>query len=217
MPRKPEAERSGEIRISGGTFRSRIIACPQTGGVRPMLSRTRMAMFNVLGDAVKDAVVWDCFAGSGLLGFEALSRGAKFCVFVERDAAHARNVQQNIQSLKLRESPLLIRGSVFDLVKPGTPKLPHTPANLLLLDPPHAMIIEQPGPFWPWLETLHQTPLARPGTLACIGHPSDLEVPQKVSAFEVADRREYGTVAFTVLECRSQTETRSIESNYNVQ
>lgn len=205
MPRKPhdpERESSGEIRISGGNLRSRIITCPQTGGVRPMLSRTRMAMFNVLGDALKGAVVWDCFAGSGLLGFEALSRGAKFCVFVERDAVHARHVRDNVQSLKLEKSTLLIRGSVFDLVKPGTPRLPHTPANLLLLDPPHAMIEDQPGPFWPWLETLHQSPLAASGTIACIGHPADLEVPQAVGAFEVADRREYGTVAFTVLKCR---------------
>ncbi len=203
MPRrrpKPEpGETGGRIRISGGTLRGRFIECPQTGGVRPMLAATRMAMFNVLSGAVKGAVVWDCFAGSGLLGVEALSRGAKFCVFVERDGTHSRVVRGNLDAMKLAERSLLIRGSMFELVKPGVPPLPHTPADLLLLDPPHAMIEQRDGPFWQWVNTLHQTPLAGPQTVACIGHPADLRVPEAVGEFRVIDRREYGTVAFTLL------------------
>jgi 16S rRNA (guanine966-N2)-methyltransferase len=176
-----------------------MIECPQTGGVRPMLSRTRMAMFNLLGDALKGATVWDCFAGSGLLGIEAISRGAGFCVFVERDGTHWREVQANLASLPVRDQTLLIRGSVFELIKPGAPPLPHTPGNLLLLDPPHAMIVQQGGQFWQWFERLHETPLATKGTIACIGHPSDLHLPEEVGDFEVTTRREYGTVAFTLL------------------
>ncbi len=203
MPRrrpKPEQdETGGRIRISSGSLRGRMIECPQTGGVRPMLSRTRMAMFNLLGDELKGATVWDCFAGSGLLGIEAISRGAGFCVFVERDGTHWREVQSNLGSLSLRGQSLLIRGSVFDLIKPGAPPLPHTPANIVLLDPPHAMIEDRHSALPPWLETLHKTPLATKGTIACIGHPSDLHLPEKVGDFEVATRREYGTVAFTLL------------------
>jgi 16S rRNA (guanine966-N2)-methyltransferase len=203
MPRRqpkseqPEAER---IRISGGSLRSRLVNCPDTGGVRPMLSRTRMAMFNVLADRLSGAQVWDCFAGSGLLGLECLSRGAAHCVFVERDRRHAAGVRANVQALGVKAASLVIQGSVFDLARPGVPPLPHTPASLLLLDPPHAMMVEQPGQFWPWLERLHETPLAGAGTLACIGHPAELKVPDTVGAFEAIDRREYGTVAFTLLE-----------------
>lgn len=205
MPRrrpKPQPdETAGTVRINSGEFRGREIECPQTGDVRPMLSRTRMALFNVLGDDLRDAVVWDCFAGSGLLGIEAISRGASYCVFVERAAVHARVVQNNLATLALRDRSMLIRGSVFDLIKPGAPPLPHTPADVLLLDPPHAMIAERPGLFWPWLEGLHKTPLAERGTLACIGHPAELTVPQQVGEFRVADTRSYGTVAFTILAC----------------
>jgi 16S rRNA (guanine966-N2)-methyltransferase len=203
MPRRnskseqPNAER---IRISGGTLRSRLVDCPDTGGVRPMLSRTRMAMFNVLAERLRGAQVWDCFAGSGLLGLECLSRGASHCVFVERDRRHAAVVRANVQALGVKDSAVVIQGSVFELARPGVPPLPHAPADLLLLDPPHAMIIDQPGQFWPWLERLHETPLAGAGTLACIGHPADLHVPERTGGFTVQDRRVYGTVAFTLLE-----------------
>ena len=203
MPRhrpKPELnETGGRVRISSGALRGRMLDCPQTGGVRPMLSRTRMAMFNLLGDALKGAIVWDCFAGSGLLGIEAVSRGAEFCVFVERDGRHARVVQGNVDALGLRAKALLIRGSIFDLIKPGAPPLPHTPASVVLLDPPHAMIEDPDSDFHPWLARLHETPLAGDSTIVCVGHPADLHLSEVTETFRLYERREYGTVAFSLL------------------
>ncbi|MCB9894077.1 MAG: RsmD family RNA methyltransferase [Planctomycetes bacterium] len=202
MPRrrpKPEPdETGGTIRISSGELRGRQIDCPQTGGVRPMLSRTRMALFNLIRERLKNAVVWDCFAGSGLLGIEALSQGADYCVFVERDAPHARVVQANLRALGLGDRSNLIRGSVFDLVKPGIPRLPHTPAGLILLDPPHAMFADRESEFWPWLRTLRETALMDANTTIAIGHPAELTVPEE-GGLRVTDSRIYGTVAFTLL------------------
>jgi 16S rRNA (guanine966-N2)-methyltransferase len=195
--REDRADNDGIIRISSGSLKGRPVNCPQTGGVRPMLNRTRMAMFNVLADKLQDAVVWDCFAGSGLLGFETISRGAKYCVFIERDAAHAKVIIGNIESLKLRDATSLIRGSAFDLLKTGIARLPHTPADIVLLDPPHAMIEDAQGPFWPWLRGLRESPLVADGTIVAIGHPAGLAFPD--SALRVADSRTYGTVAFTLL------------------
>jgi len=196
--RDPEAP-GGEIRISSGALRGRVIECPQTGGVRPMLNRTRMALFNLLRDRLKGATVWDCFAGSGLLGIEALSQGADYCVFVEKNGAHARVVQANLDALGLRQRSSLLRGSIFDLVKPGAPRLPHTPAGIVLLDPPHAMIEDARGPFWPWLQGLPDSPLLDEKTIIAIGHPAGLTIPQQVGKLQVQDSRVYGTVAFTLL------------------
>ena len=188
------------IRISAGEFRHRTIECPQTGGVRPMLSRTRMALFNVLADDVKGAQIWDCFAGTGLLGLDALSRGAAHVVFCERDAGHARVMRENIKGLGAQEGSTVIKGSIFDLIRANTPRLPHTPAGIVLLDPPHAMIEDlDSGPFWPWLMTLHQTPLVDGYTILCVGHSADLEFPAEIGAFRVADQRVYGSVAFSIL------------------
>ncbi|MCA8910722.1 MAG: RsmD family RNA methyltransferase [Planctomycetes bacterium] len=202
MPRRQPKSETGDstaIRISSGEFRGRKIDCPQTGGVRPMLSRTRMALFNLVRDRLKGATVWDCFAGSGLLGIEAVSQGAAFCVFTERDPAHARVVQANLDSLGLRDRSNVIRGSIFDLVKPGVPRLPHTPAGLVLLDPPHAMIREDDGPFWPWLRGLPESPLKGDDTLIAIGHPAEMDFPVDLGGLSVVETRVYGTVAFTLL------------------
>lgn len=187
------------IRLTTGEFKGRKITCPQTGGVRPMLNRTRMAMYNVLQQRIKGAVVWDCFAGSGLLGFEALSRGASYVVFVERDPMHARIVESNIRELGARDRTTLVRGSIFDLVKPGLPALPHTPADLLLLDPPHAMIKDPEGPFWPWFTALTDTGLTGAVSMAAIGHPSDLRFPASMGRWIVDQTRLYGTVGFSLL------------------
>jgi 16S rRNA (guanine(966)-N(2))-methyltransferase RsmD len=200
MPRhrpKPEAdETGGTIRLSGGDLRGRNIDCPQTGGVRPMLNRTRQALFNVLGAKLRDSLVWDCFAGSGLLGLEALSRGAKHCTFIEKDPAHARVVQGNIGALALRGRATLIRGSAFDLVKAGVKRLPNAPADVIFLDPPHAMLEQVPGEFWPWFIALPQTALVGERTLAVIGHPADFGMPE--TPWRVQDSRAYGSVAFTI-------------------
>ncbi|MHC4841843.1 MAG: RsmD family RNA methyltransferase [Planctomycetota bacterium] len=202
MPRKRAKVENvgGQVQISGGSLRGRTLNCPQTGGVRPMLSRTRMALYNVISEQIKSATIWDCFAGSGLLGFECISRGAKHCTFIEKDARHARVVADNIRSLELRDQAQVLTGSVFDLVKPNSPRLPHTPADILLLDPPHAMIEElDEGPFFKWLRGVPESPLGKSGLLACIGHPKVLNMPE-IGDFSVLDKRVYGSVAFTVLE-----------------
>jgi 16S rRNA (guanine966-N2)-methyltransferase len=204
MPRhqpKPDTdETGGAMRISGGEMIRRKVECPQTGGVRPMLNRTRMALFNVLQVKLRDALVWDCFAGSGLLGFEALSRGARHCTFVERNGVHARIVQENIDALDLRRRTTLIRGSVFDLVKAGVNRLPNAPADVILLDPPHAMIEKRPGEFWPWLSVLPETGLVGEATVAAIGHPAEMTMPPDIGGWQIQQTRAYGTVAFTILE-----------------
>ncbi len=197
--RKPHSGNEG-IRITSGEWRGRLVQVPQSGGVRPMLSKTRMAMFNVLADDIKGAKVWDCFAGSGLLGLEALSRGAEHCTFIEADRRHADMVQANIDLLGAGEVATLKRGDAFRIVAPGGIGLKHAPADFVLLDPPHAMIEDlEAGPFWPWLMKLHETPIVDGYTVVIIGHHAHLHVPQEIGAFMAADRRIYGSVGFTIL------------------
>lgn len=190
----------GEVRITAGEFRSRALMCPATGLVRPMLNKVRQAMFNVLADDVKDAVIWDCFAGSGLLGFEALSRGAAHCVFVESDPRHIRIIEANARALGARPRCTVLRADLFSLVNSGRSRLEHAPAGIVFLDPPHAMIADpEAGPFWPWLENLHLTPLVNGFTLLVLGHHGQLDFPAEVGAWRRAESRRYGNAAFTFL------------------
>lgn len=195
MTRKFASE-GGPPRITAGMLRGRVVQVPQTGGVRPMLARTRQALFNVLGNAVAGNV-WDCFAGSGLLGLEALSRGADHAVFIERDARHAKVVQQNIMDLGVLEQCTVIRGSALAAVRP-TLRLAHSPASLVFLDPPHAMAVDTASDFWPWLRDLAQTPMVNFDTLLVLGHPAGMKLAD-IGTLRLDDTRRYGTVAFSVL------------------
>jgi 16S rRNA (guanine966-N2)-methyltransferase len=78
------------VRIIGGAWRSRLVRFPGTPGLRPTPDRVRETLFNWLGQRLEGLACLDLFAGSGALGFEALSRGARRVVMVERDRAGAQ-------------------------------------------------------------------------------------------------------------------------------
>ncbi len=93
---------NNEVRIIGGQWKGRKIRFPRREGLRPTLGRVRETLFNWLGPAIGDAHCLDLYAGSGALGFEALSRGAGRVTFVERDAGTARALRANIRALEAR-------------------------------------------------------------------------------------------------------------------
>lgn len=95
MRRKPnEKSQQGSVRIIGGEWRGRRVEFPPNAGARPTPDRVRETLFNWLGPGVVGARCLDLFAGSGVLGFEALSRGAEEVVFVERDRRLAQSIQR---------------------------------------------------------------------------------------------------------------------------
>jgi 16S rRNA (guanine966-N2)-methyltransferase len=130
------------LRIVSGDFRGKALIAPQGDATRPTSDRARQAIFNILehapwSDGVRDRRVIDLFAGSGALGFEALSRGASFCLFVETDEAARGAIRDNVDNLGgLFGKTRVHRRSATDLgVRPGA----DGPAfDLAFLDPPYA-------------------------------------------------------------------------------
>ena len=88
------------VRIIGGKFRSRIVRFPDASPIRPTPDRVRETLFNWLGQRLDGLDCLDLFAGSGALGFEALSRGARRVVMVERDRAIARGLRESASLLQ---------------------------------------------------------------------------------------------------------------------
>ena len=121
------------MRIIAGTHRGRKIAAPKGEQTRPTGDRVREALFSLVGP-VDDASVLDLFAGSGALGLEALSRGARRCVFAETDAAACRVIRQNLESLGITGALVLQRDAVSVLRQERSGARRH---DLLLLDPPY--------------------------------------------------------------------------------
>jgi 16S rRNA (guanine966-N2)-methyltransferase len=121
------------MRIIAGTHRGRRIAAPKGAHTRPTGDRVREALFNLVGP-VEAASVLDLFAGSGALGLEALSRGARRCVFAENDAAACRVIRENLASLGLAGGLVVQRDAVAVLREERSAARRH---ELLLLDPPY--------------------------------------------------------------------------------
>lgn len=126
------------MRIIAGEWRGRKLAAPKGEDTRPTIDRVRESLMSSLSSArggFEGAVVLDAFAGSGALGFEALSRGAQAAVLVEADARAFRTLEANAQTLGLaRPRVSLVRGDV--LARP--PRRAAQPFDLVLLDPPYA-------------------------------------------------------------------------------
>jgi 16S rRNA (guanine966-N2)-methyltransferase len=89
------------VRITSGQLGGRVIKTLPT--LRPMMEMARKAMFDILGNQIADAQFLDLFAGSGAAGIEALSRGAAFVTFVEKNPAHHRLIKENLATLKIAD------------------------------------------------------------------------------------------------------------------
>lgn len=130
------------MRIVGGLFKGRQLKAPEGRSTRPTSDRAREAVFNVLAHAdwapaIEGARVVDAFAGSGALGFEALSRGATFCLFVETDAAARGVIRDNVEALQLFGVTRIHRRSATDLGP--RPAGLGAPFDLVFLDPPYGL------------------------------------------------------------------------------
>ena len=121
------------MRIVAGSRKGHRIAAPKGIVTRPTGNRVREAAFALVGP-VEGASVLDLFAGSGALGLEALSRGARQCVFVERDRAACRVIAQNAEKLRLRGAEVRCRDAASSLRADAAAANVY---DLVLADPPY--------------------------------------------------------------------------------
>ena len=126
------------MRIVGGTRKGHSLASPAGAGTRPTSDRVREAIFNILahgaaGLEIEGARVLDVFAGTGAIGFEALSRGARFCQFVDDDTAARGVIRRNADALGLIGQCKIWRR---DATRLG-PCAPLPPFDLVFIDPPY--------------------------------------------------------------------------------
>jgi len=120
------------MRIVAGGLRGRSLVAPPGTRTRPTTDRVREAVFNSLGSlgVIDGALVVDLYAGSGALGFEALSRGAEHCTFVERDRAALSAIEENRATLGLRPRTRVVNGDPMTMAR-------SIDADLAFIDPPY--------------------------------------------------------------------------------
>lgn len=172
------------MRVIAGRLRGRPLRAPRGLTTRPTSDRAREAIFNILGP-IDGANVIDCFAGTGALGIEAISRGAARATFVECDPAAARVILANLEHLGIEKSGTILELSV-ERARPRVAKV--GPFDLVLADPPWKMAQEG---------ALSVAALVRgllsPGARVLLGHPTEspIDVPES-TGLVLADRRKWG-------------------------
>jgi len=128
------------MRVIAGIYKSRAIRSLRSAKLRPTSDRLRETFFNVLGPLVKDAFFVDCFAGTGAVGIEALSRGAREVIFIENHRPAAALIRANLESLGIRTGVQLIVGDVLtELEKMSARRLL---PDFIYLDPPYQLAEE---------------------------------------------------------------------------
>ena len=179
------AARGGTLRIVAGELRSRRIRIPAQ--IRPTTDRVRAAIFDALG-AAPLARVLDCFAGSGGLGLEALSRGAGHARFIEKSPRAATVIRANLSTLALSDVGEVVVADALrtDLAAGG-------PFGLVLADPPYAQ-----AP-WPDLfSRLSRDGVLQPGAMIVAEYSVRTSTPDAPHGWTLWKTRIHGDTAFTI-------------------
>jgi 16S rRNA (guanine966-N2)-methyltransferase len=182
------------MRIVAGKFRSARIEAPKGLTTRPTSDRVRQALFNVLEHGAPQfdftgSRVLDLFAGSGALGLEAMSRGARFCLFVEDSAEARAAIRRNVEALSLTGATKIWRRDATKLGEAGTMQ----PFDLIFLDPPYGKGLGRDA-----LQSAAAGGWIRDGAIAVLEDRADAEAALPAS-FQELDARIYGETKIVVM------------------
>jgi 16S rRNA (guanine(966)-N(2))-methyltransferase RsmD len=172
------------------------LKCPPGDAVRPIPDMAREAIFNILRDATPEATVLDLFAGSGAMGIEALSRGAGWCVFVERSARVRRVLESNLAHTRLAELSDVLQRDALKCTAP-LQRLGRT-FDLVFVGPPFALMRETRGrrALRSLLGALASAGLLNPGARLILQHERQSHMHETPGGLTLEARRAYGRNLF---------------------
>ncbi|RME85322.1 MAG: 16S rRNA (guanine(966)-N(2))-methyltransferase RsmD [Caldilineae bacterium] len=180
------------MRVIAGIAKGRRLESVPGTGTRPITDRAKEALFNILGDEIVNARVLDLFGGTGAVGIEALSRGAREVVFVERARSALRVLGHNLQRTGLAEGARVVRGDAFRYLQQPQEE----PFDLIYVAPPQYQRL--------WLRALRlidaRPELLAPGGLVVVQiHPKEFD-EVGLASLQRVDTRQYGSVRLDFYE-----------------
>lgn len=177
--------------ITGGIHKGRKIKTVKSRQVRPTSSKIRESIFNMIQSHIINAEMLDLFAGSGIMGLEALSRGVQKVVFVEKNRKVAQLLKENISNFNY-ECELIISDAVAAL-----DKLKESSFDIIFVDPPYAS-----GLIDPVLNKIKSNKILKSQGIIIIEHSPDVNVNEtaKTLNLEIFKEKKYGDTAITILK-----------------
>lgn len=175
------------MRVITGTARGRRLKTLEGTDVRPTTDRVKEAIFSVIQFDIEGRTMLDLFAGSGQMGIEALSRGARSAVFVDSSAQSVAVVRENLQSCKLTGRASVVQSDALSYLRPRAGRAEF---DYAFLDPPYRRSILQSV-----LPSVASVMKPR-GVIICES-PLDEELPQQAGAFSIDREYRYGKIKVT--------------------
>ena len=182
------------MRVITGTARGKNLKTLDNMDVRPTSDRVKEAIFSIIHFDIVEADVLDLFSGSGQLGIEALSRGARYAVFVDSSRASVEITRENLISTGLAQNSRVASMDSVDFLK-GT----KSTFDIALLDPPYNKEILQN--VLPLLEKIMND-----GGIVLCEHEIGLELPEKVGRLEIEKKYKYGKIELTLFKIKGDAE-----------
>ena len=173
------------MRVISGKYKGKILKSPTSDNIRPTGDKVKQGLFTKLQFFVQDKVVLDLFCGSGALGIEALSRGAKKVYFVDKDRRSVALTKQNL--IGMDGDIKVINASYNQALNMINEKF-----DLILVDPPYAS-----GVYADVLNTIKEKKLLSDDGIIVCEHPNELQFN---SPFEIFDQKRYGTVTLSFMD-----------------
>jgi len=187
-----------EMRIIAGAKRGMKLLSPESDISRPITDRVKESLFSVLYkyDLPAGKMAADIFAGVGSLGLEALSRGAEFVTFIEQDPRIIATLKKNIEKADFVQRSKVIRGNTFKI---GAP-VDKQKYDLVFVDPPYSLTKNvQQGSLLGGLLILLSEQVVANG-IVVVRTYKDTELLEQYSQLRIIDRREWGSMAVSILQ-----------------
>ena len=186
------------MRIISGKYKGRHLVSFKADHIRPTMDRVKETLFNKWMGQIEEARVLDLFAGTGNLGLEALSRGAKHVTFVEKNIKSVQIIKDNIQALKIPpQEYTIITKDVFAFIKSASSQ----PFDLILIDPPFTEKLADRVMLELSLQSLfHQD------TLIAIEAIKQEKIEMQYGVLTCYDKQDYGDKSLSLFKKSSQDE-----------
>ena len=191
------------MRIITGEYRGRRLESPAGYDVRPTSDKVKEAVFNIIMNEVWDATCVDLFAGTGNLGLEALSRGAKKCYFGDNSRESINLIKNNVKMCRAEDKSVIIAGDYSKILSRINEKV-----NIFFLDPPY-----KDGLYENCLEIIDSLDLLSEEGIIVAEHGVRDYVPETVGSLEIIKERKYGKIMVTIYAKKSEVHTEEEEAN----
>lgn len=179
------------MRVISGLRKGHKLKAPKGMAVRPTEDRIKESLFNILGVSTQDSIVLDAFGGSGSIGIEFLSRGAKFCYFVDNNNESISTINENLRHTKLLDSSIVMKNDVVTSIKTfGTKKIKF---DYIYLDPP----FRQDGLIERVMENIFKEDILDIDGTIIIEHEKELILEDDIYNFRKFNFRNYGSKSLT--------------------